>query len=297
MKKTLIATAIAGAMSFSVAAQAAQPAPTVYGNLQIALDLEDDANAFDNGSTIGFKGEMAEENGLTVFYKAEFEHNAGAEKAAGGLTTGDQAYIGVKGSLGQVRVGSMDTLVNDFIHDAVYVPEFFGFDSAFGSGAGKEIQQVQYQGDFSAVKVGASVQMNTNTAANKDEENSVQLVVEVPVEMVSLRAAYDSANSEAAVAAVASIDNITLAAKYELGEDAAGDDLNVMGASADYNYGMGNVYLMVSDSDAKGADTQAALGATYSLTSSLYVWGEFGSGDYDKSETFGGSYLGAVLSF
>ena len=289
MKKTLIATAIAGAMSFSVAAQAAQPAPTVYGNIQIGLDLEDDANAFDNGSTIGFKGEFAEENGMTVFYKAEFEHSAGAEKVAGGLIKGDQAYLGVKGSLGQVRVGSMDTLVNDFIHDAVYVPEFFGFDTAFGSNGGKEIQQVQYQGAFSGIKLGASVQMNTNTAANKDEENSVQVAVEVPVSMVSLRAAYDSANSEAAVAAVASMDAITLAVKYE-----AGDKIDVVGASADYNYGNGNVYLMVSDNE---TDTQTALGATYSLTSNLYVWAEVGSGDYDKGETFGGSYAGAVLSF
>lgn len=286
MKKTLIATAIAGAMSFAVAAQAA---PTVYGNIQIAVDLEDDANAFDNGSTIGFKGELPEENGMTVFYKAEFEHSAGAEKVAGGLVKGDQAYIGVKGSLGQVRVGSMDSLVNDYIHDAVYVPEFFGFDSAFGSGSGKEIQQVQYQGDFGVVKVGASVQLNTNTAANADEENVVQVAVEVPVDMLALRAAYDSANSEVGVAAIASIDNITLAAKYE-----AGDNVDVVGASADYNYGNGNVYLMVSDNE---VDTQTALGATFSLTSNLYVWGEVGSGDYDKGETFGGSYLGAVLSF
>lgn len=312
MKKTLIATAIAGAMSFSVAAQAA---PTVYGNIQLAVDIENDNTAVNNGSTIGFKGEQALDNGLTGIYKAEFEFNAGAQKGAyqntgdaddnpAGLTKGDNAYLGVKGGFGTVRVGSFDTVENDFVYDMVYAPEFtVGADSAFG-GANREWQQIQYTGEFGALKLGASVNMNGTEKADsradgdKDLSNAAQFGAKFAVaEGVSVSAAYDTYESGVGVGASFETGAIAVGAIYET------SDLvdSVLAASAAFDYGMGSVYALVNmyevDSNNDGNNTQ--VGATYNLGEAMYVYAEVGSGDTaeDGKDGAKASAIGAVLSF
>lgn len=299
MKKTLIATAIAGAMSFSVAAQAA---PTVYGNLQLVVDATDDMYAADNGSTIGFKGEEALDNGLTAIYKAEFHFKAGTRDGNGnidpvtgenvpvqanGISGSDQNYIGVKGNFGTVRVGAFDTVSNDFVHDMVYAAEYADYvSSTFTAG---EHQQVQYTGEFGALKVGASVQVNEGTEAVEDKQQVMQLGAMFAVaEGVSVSAAFDSEDG-VGVGAQFSADALTLGGKFETSDaiDTA------VAASADFNYGMGNAYAVVDMVD-NGSDdvTNYMFGATYNLGESMYTYVEVGDGD--SAET---TAVGAVLSF
>lgn len=141
MKKTLLATAIAGAL----AASGAQAATVynqdgtkldLYGNIQIAYkaqetfqdddgSVESEDEIFDNGSTIGFSGEHVINQGLAGYFKAEFEHDADEAKSAPGLSTGDQAYVGLKGNFGDVRLGSWDPLIDDWIQDPITNNEFF----------------------------------------------------------------------------------------------------------------------------------------------------------------------------
>ncbi|MDF9435976.1 porin [Chromohalobacter israelensis] len=138
MKKTLLATAVAGALGASAGiAQAATvynqdgTQLDLYGNIQIAYrsidnsdgDTEDDL--FDNGSTVGFSGQHVINPGLTGYFKAEFEHNADEEKIGGGIDTGDQAYLGMKGNFGDARVGSWDPLIDDWIQDPITNNEYF----------------------------------------------------------------------------------------------------------------------------------------------------------------------------
>ncbi|OOV88768.1 porin [Oceanospirillum linum] len=294
MKKTLIATAIAGAMSFSVAAQAA---PTVYGNIQVVVDATDDMYAADNGSTIGFKGEEALNNGLTAIYKAEFEFDAGTNKGApkgtgqkDGLEISDQNYLGVKGSFGTVRVGAFDTVSNDFVHDMVYAAEFADYvSSSFTAG---ENQQVQYTGEFGALTVGASVQLNEGTEAVEDKQQVMQLGAKFAVaEGIVASAAFDSEDG-VGVGAQFSADALTLGGKFETSDAYK----SVISASADFNYGMGNVYAVVdmSEEDKSGADSETnyMFGATYSLGSNMYTYVELGDGDTAESTA-----VGAVLSF
>jgi len=137
MKKTLLATAIAGALGASAAAQAATvynqdgTQLDIYGNIQIAYKSVNDANGdsqdevFDNGSTIGFAGQHIINPGLTGYFKAEFEHNADEEKSNGGINNGDQAYLGLKGNFGDVRLGSWDPLIDDWIQDPISNNEYF----------------------------------------------------------------------------------------------------------------------------------------------------------------------------
>ncbi|MEQ6890392.1 porin [Halomonas sp. CS7] len=136
MKKTLLATAIAGAL----AASGAQAATVynqdgtkldLYGNLQLAYANTNDADGestdelADNGSTLGVAGEHVIYDGLTGYFKYEFEGDADEIKGAGGLDTGDQAYFGLKGNFGDARIGSWDPLIDDWIQDPITNNEYF----------------------------------------------------------------------------------------------------------------------------------------------------------------------------
>jgi len=136
MKKTLLATAIAASM----AATGAQAATVynqdgtkldLYGNLQFAYANTNDADGestdelADNGSTLGVKGEHMISEGLAGYFKYEFEGDADEIKGAGGLDTGDQAYMGLKGNFGDARLGSWDPLIDDWIQDPITNNEYF----------------------------------------------------------------------------------------------------------------------------------------------------------------------------
>ncbi|WP_129141571.1 porin [Modicisalibacter coralii] len=137
MKKTLLATAIAGALGASAAAQAATVYNEdgtqfdIYGNLQFAyVDTKDSSGdsqdeILDNGSTIGFKGQHVINPGLTGYFKYEFEGDADEIKGAGGIDTGDQAYMGLKGNFGDARIGSWDPLIDDWVQDPISNNEYF----------------------------------------------------------------------------------------------------------------------------------------------------------------------------
>ncbi|SHE35071.1 Outer membrane protein (porin) [Modicisalibacter ilicicola DSM 19980] len=153
MKKTLLVTAIAGAIGASAAAQAATvynqdgTQLDIYGNLQIAYkSIETDDNddgvlqrgegsesrdeIFDNGSTFGVTGQHVINPGLTGYFKAEWEFDADEAKGDGGIDTGDQAYIGLKGNFGDARLGSWDRLIDDWIQDPITNNEFFDVTDA-----------------------------------------------------------------------------------------------------------------------------------------------------------------------
>ncbi|SFH22569.1 porin [Modicisalibacter xianhensis] len=144
MKKTLLATAIAGALGASAAAQAATvynqdgTQLDIYGNLQIAYrsietaqddgSVESEDDIFDNGSTFGVTGQHIINPGLTGYFKAEWEFNADESKgddAEDGLSRSDQAYMGLKGNFGDVRLGSWDALIDDWVQDPISNNEYF----------------------------------------------------------------------------------------------------------------------------------------------------------------------------
>ena len=155
MKKTLLATAIAGALGASAAAQAATvynqdgTQLDIYGNIQMAYYSTKDGDGHsedeltDNGSTVGFSGQHIINPGLTGYFKAEFEHNADEEKINGGINSGDQAYLGLKGNFGDFRVGSWDTLIDDWVQDPIANNESFDTsDSTTALMGGNDINDV-----------------------------------------------------------------------------------------------------------------------------------------------------------
>nr|WP_298374053.1 porin [uncultured Halomonas sp.] len=140
MKKTLLVTAIAGAIGASAAAQAATvynqdgTQLDLYGNLQIAYASQKDNEGdtrdeiLDNGSTFGVTGQHVINPGLTGYFKAEWEFNADEAKGSNnedGISRSDQAYLGLKGNFGDARLGSWDRLMDDWIQDPVSNNEYF----------------------------------------------------------------------------------------------------------------------------------------------------------------------------
>nr|WP_297461811.1 porin [uncultured Halomonas sp.] len=178
MKKTLLATAIAGALgASSFAAQAATVYNQdgtqfdIYGNLQLAyrsietaqddgsVDSEDDI--FDNGSTIGFAGQHEINSGLTGYFKYELEADADEIKGeendftggGGGINTGDQAYFGLKGNFGDARVGSWDALIDDWVQDPISNNEYFDVTDSNGLAGGDDGVNTQTGNDREGDKI------------------------------------------------------------------------------------------------------------------------------------------------
>ncbi|OHY98700.1 porin [Salinicola sp. MIT1003] len=298
MKKTLLATAIAGALGASAAAQAATvynqdgTQLDIYGNIQIAYKSIDAGSStedevFDNGSTVGFSGQHIINPGLTGYFKAEFEHQADEEKIRGGLDGGDQAYLGLKGNFGDVRLGSWDPLIDDWIQDPISNNEYFDVsDSNSGINKvgsddreGDKLQYMspvmggfqfalgtQYKGDGDETEFGGysfdpadgSVD-NSNYSVDRDNDASFFGGLKYAVGAFSIAAAYDNLGIYDGTVTEAGADSGLVA-----GEDYdAGDQY---GVTAQYTIGTLRMAAKVERFDGDESDTDAdfyALGARW----------------------------------
>lgn len=169
MKKTLLATAIAGTMAAS-GAQAATiynedgTKVDLYGNIQLAYsdveEVEDGSGVSndqiaDNGSTVGINASHMITRDLTAYMKAEWEHDADEAKTENGIENGDQAFVGVKGNFGDLRVGSWDPLIDDWAQDKITNNEFADVsDSSTDLGGINEVTGLDEDFDREGDKVG-----------------------------------------------------------------------------------------------------------------------------------------------
>ncbi len=130
MKKSLLALAVLGAFS---GAAFAQTNVTVYGLVDIGFTHENNGvntrNGLDSGnqsgSRLGFKGTEDLGGGLSASFQIENGFNADTGAAAqGGLLFGRQAWVGLNGGFGSVKLGRQ------------YTPIFLALDSIdpFGTG-------------------------------------------------------------------------------------------------------------------------------------------------------------------
>lgn len=111
MNRKLLALAIGAVMSLPLAAQAA---PTVYGQLNLSVDMVDAESTGDdnfqvnsNKSRLGVMGEEALGGGLSAVYKAEWE--VAGDVAGGGDLVGRDRFLGLKGAYGTVKLGAYDS--------------------------------------------------------------------------------------------------------------------------------------------------------------------------------------------
>ncbi|WP_075187135.1 porin [Teredinibacter haidensis] len=113
MNKKILAAVIASTMA--VSANAADV--DIYGKVNLTLHAFDDGDESifevkNNASRIGFKGEEATENGLTVVYQYELGVSPDTKEDKGNYNdtfTQRNSFLGVKGDFGLVKVGTFDT--------------------------------------------------------------------------------------------------------------------------------------------------------------------------------------------
>ncbi|WP_445621121.1 porin [Kushneria sp. Sum13] len=393
MKKTLLATAIAGALgTMAAGAQAATvynqdgSKLDVYGNVQLGWknvkDGDGDYNdeIFDNGSTVGFRGEHIINPNLTGYFRAEFEFNADRQKGyynqggsnsnGSGLSKGDQAYLGLTGDFGDVRIGSWDDLLNDWVQDPVSNNEYFSnttSGSDIGGSTYREANKVTYTSpitgglqfavgtryfgdaentqEFQDQYLNGTVDLDDDGNPINGDQNGRFVVddggsaamfggLRYMVGDWTLAAVYDDLKNFKYIttdgdehdygqqfglnATWQMSDDLRVAAKWEKVHGQWEDDADAdrYGIGARYSYGSGDLYgsyqyvdaernaVALTDPDSfagvdQGSDksyNEFVLGATYNLSSQMYVWLE--GAKYDREANTGDGFgTGIAYSF
>ena len=346
MKKTLLATAIAGALG-ATAAQAATvynqdgTQLDIYGNIQIAYyDVKDESGdnedqLTDNGSTIGFSGQHIINPGLTGYFKAEFEHDADEEKINGGINSGDQAYLGLKGNFGDLRVGSWDPIIDDWTQDPIANNESFdvtdsttdlgnlyGGDYGVDADADREGDKVQYMspsfGGLQFVvgtqyKGDAEGEYNATGYENKGSNASLFGGVKYSVGSFSIAAVYDDLKNYELDSTTGGddikADAYGLNAQYVIGTlrmsakaertklDYLGEDGDIdrYALGARWGYGYGDLYGAYQYVDADSEVAAVANPAGYDDTSGDHDITDAG-GEYNGDDSFNEFVLGATYN-
>ncbi|KXS38644.1 porin [Modicisalibacter tunisiensis] len=298
MKKTLLATAIAGALGAS-AAQAAtvynQDGTQVdlYGNIQIgyrSVETATDANndgtvqpgegvssqddIFDNGTTLGVAAQHQVNPGLVAYLKLELDGFQADELKKRNYDSGDTAYAGLKGNFGDVKIGSYDVLIDDWVKDPVDGSWYVGvWNSSHYIGDGKtsasaqndtfnddrEGDQIRYLSpSFAGLQFSLGTQYKGDAEAERNGDGSAASFVgglKYTVGALQLAAVYDDLNTydyrsydagdAYGLSAMYSMNALTLGAKWERydgSNDTATDKSDMYAVKANYAYGMGNVY-------------------------------------------------------
>ncbi|PRY72721.1 porin [Halomonas ventosae] len=289
MKKTLLATAIAGAL----AASGAQAATVynqdgtkldLYGNIQIAyfntesavtnddgdvVGSESQDSIADNGSTFGFAAEHVINPGLTGYLKLEFDDFKADEMKTAGREgdSGDTAYVGLKGNFGDVRLGSYDALIDDWIQDPITNNEGFDISDSSVAAGGTGMRETDKVTYTSPSLGGMQFAVGTQYKGDAEEENledsgnaSFFGGAKYTAGAFSIAAVYDnldntqyvdtntgevdSVGDQYGITAQYTVDTLRVALKLERFDSDIedGDDTNFYGLGARYGYGNGDIY-------------------------------------------------------
>ncbi|PWG61388.1 porin [Spiribacter halobius] len=170
MKKTASALAVAALMGTGAASAATfqvndDTTLSLYGNVQIAYSDTNDASGDsvsdlqDNGTTIGVAVEHRFDNGLTGFARIEEDGYDAVEQAAETAAT-DQAYFGVRGDFGMVRLGNADSIYDGFVRDYWDYQEFLAPINGRRGVDHKDRQLLYMSPNFGGFSFGLEAQIN-----------------------------------------------------------------------------------------------------------------------------------------
>ncbi|WP_051227254.1 porin [Oceanospirillum beijerinckii] len=265
MKKTLIATAIAGAMSFTAVAQAAEVNYDLYGSLRVVAENPDegDLNIGDNSSRVGIKASTELNGGITGIARLEFK----AKTDSGDVGDGRLAYIGATGGFGTVTAGRQWTPQYLWTSGKVDILDVGSNPTHSYDWAGRQGNTLAYitpdMGGFQAAAVLVARNSGVDTGDDADAYN--------------LAAHYSAGGFSVAVASLmyqGSVDEnyTSVAASYTMGDlyvaaeatDNGIDDENTFEVAG--SYAMGDVKLLANfvsfeDGEQVAVEAQYKLGA------------------------------------
>ena len=230
MNRTLLALAVTAALAVPLTAQAA---PTVYGLLNLSLDMVD-AESFggplgtdefqvnSNSSRLGVKGEEDLGNGYSAVYKAEW--GVSGDTAGVGDLVGRDRYIGLKAGWGTVKLGAFDSPLKtsqgnvDVFNDMTYLDMAsigLNGDNRLNNSIGYESPKIA-----DAITVKVTLQPGENSAVPNGDDGLVDAIsASVAYEQGGLyvAAAIDQ-GSDSAVATVSQLttDTLRLTAVYTM---------------------------------------------------------------------------------
>jgi predicted porin len=254
--------------------------PTIYGNIQLAHVNTDDGDdntsheLGDNGSTIGFKHSSAISEGVEGFFKAEFEFDADDKGSSTGLSSVDEAYIGVKGDFGMIQAGTDDT-VAEWV-DMIDTSEAVGIaGSISGISQGDNLQYVSPE-IADGLVVGATIALDDD---GSNASHAGVLAGKYAADNLEVALSYVMARGDGedtvGLGGTYSMDDLTLIAQYETTSDAA-DFIALQGM---YTMGQNQFalgYGMTSFDDSSLEDQSSIyVQALHNVSSNMYVYLEY----------------------
>lgn len=307
MNRKLLALAIGAAFALPMAAQAA---PTLYGQLNLSVDLVDaesmgieNAQVNSNASRLGVMGEETLGSGLSAVYKAEWGVDGDGD--GGDLSLRDR-YLGLKGSFGTVKLGAYDSPLKssqgavDQFNDMTYLD----MGNAI-SGENRMANLIGYESPKIADALTVKVALQPGeTNANDGVAEAVSASVAYNAGGLYVALAMDNEVSGGSYAAATARDALRLTATYtmdalqlgallqtaETSDEAlaAKNDEEALLLSAAFTMGK-NVFkgqLVMANNDFGTPDEQevmaVALGMDHNFTQMTKVFGQVGMAQTDS---------------
>lgn len=220
MNRKLLALAVTAALAAPLAAQAA---PTVYGQLNLSVDMVDQESSGDdewqvnsNSSRLGVKGEEDLGNKYSAVYKAEFGVDA---DTASGLSGRDR-YLGLKSTWGTVKLGAFDSALKtaqgnvDQFNDMTFTDmgNYFAGENRMANVIGYESPKIA-----DAVTIKVNLQPGEDTAGGNDSPaDGISASVAYEAAGLYLALAMDSGVSDGAFSDATNRDAMRLVATYTM---------------------------------------------------------------------------------
>ncbi len=332
MKKSLIALAVAGAVS--APAFAATSNVDVYGVMNIAVE---DTNftavtpaVLDNTSRIGFKGTEDLGGGLKAVWQIESALGGNGAPISGTTLAGRNTFVGLAGSFGTVLMGNHDTPYKlgtvslDIFADTIadYNLGRLGNVSANGATANAGVQLISNGHDarnnqalayvsptWSGFHFAAAVVLNNNAGANDKTSDAISLTGVYSNGPLFASLSYQDLGDAAGTNAKNDATKIGLG--YTFGDTKVGfvwEEVDTGAAATDRDswllnvaHSMGPIVLKAQygSADVGAADQKAwALGADYNLSKRTTAYFVYGSGDTDTAAGSASGYnIGLKHSF
>lgn len=232
MNRKLLALAVTAALATPLTAQAA---PTVYGLLNLSVDMVDQESSGDvspapgvqttdewqvnsNSSRLGVKGEEDLGNNYSAVYKAEF--GVDADEASSSGLSGRDRYVGLKSTWGTVKLGAFDSALKtaqgnvDQFNDMFYtdMQNYFSGENRMDNVIGYESPKIA-----DAVTIKVNLQPGEDTVGGNDSPaDGISASVAYDAAGLYLALAMDSGVSDGAFSDVSNRDAVRLVATYTM---------------------------------------------------------------------------------
>lgn len=313
MKKSLIALALAGALSAPAFASTGNV--DVYGTLDVSVNAVDQdvagsdksRSVTSSASRIGFKGTEALGNGMNAVW--QIESGLSLDETGHGLTSRN-SFVGLQTSLGTVLMGTHDTPMKALGRSVdTFADTMADSRNVLGAGSnGESLFDLRaknavayFSPDFSGFRVAAaySTDMVDVGAVDNNDTDALSLSGTYADGPLTVGAAYETHDGAAKadmwrLVAGYDVAGAKLGALYERADgDAAAVDRDAYGLFGSYAMGPWNLkasYLVAGESDAAGMDDGAeqwAVGVDYSLSKRTVVYGYYAAVDNGADAAFG----------